>query len=256
MQESQSRDLEGKVAIVTGASSGLGRQFCKSLANSGASVVACARRGDRIEELAANIRSAGGNAGAFMLDVTDASNIEAAFDFAEANFGTVDILVNNAGISEAGYATELSLDAVDRLLSTNLRSVFLTSREAARRLKSRSMHGRIINIASVGAYSYTPKSISALYVSTKAAIIRMTEALALEWAADGVNVNAIAPGLFRSEMSEEFISEFGERATARFPRKRFGEPEYLESTLLYLASDNSHFVTGTCIIVDDAQVPR
>ncbi|MES2095656.1 MAG: SDR family NAD(P)-dependent oxidoreductase [Pseudomonadota bacterium] len=249
-------DLGGRVALVTGASAGLGRRFAAVLAGAGASVVLVARRGDALEEVAAEIRDRGGRALVHAMDLADADAVPGLFDAAERAFGTVDILVNNAGIPDADYATRLSLETIDRVIAINLRAPFLLSAEAARRLMAAELPGRIVNLSSVGVHHYTPQSAAALYCATKAAIVRLTETLALEWASYGINVNAIAPGMFESEMTAGFIDRVGDRVRERFPRQRFGQPGFLDSTLLYLVDPASHFVTGTCITVDDAQTSR
>ncbi|WEK40013.1 MAG: SDR family oxidoreductase [Candidatus Brevundimonas colombiensis] len=248
-------DLSGRVALVTGASAGLGRYFALTLARAGAAVVLCARRLEVLEDLAEDIRAEGGRALPLALDLSDASAMAGAFDAAEAAFGTVDILVNNAGVADGKYATRMTLEEVDHVLAINVRAPFLMATEAARRLMAAEMPGRIVNLSSVAAYTYTHKSAAALYATTKAAVVKMTEALAIEWSAQKINVNAIAPGLFRSEMSAGYIERAGD-FTGRFPRGRVGEPEFLESTLLYLVDPASGFVTGTTIIVDDAQQGR
>ena len=248
-------DLSGRVAIVTGASAGLGRHFARTLAKAGASIVACARRLEPLESLVAEIEAEGGKAIAVVLDLSNADSMSSAFDAAEAKFGTVDILINNAGVADGKYATKLSLAEIDNVLDVNLRAPFLMATEAARRLMAAEKPGHIVNLSSVAAYMYNHRSAAALYSTTKAAVVKMTEALALEWCAQGINVNGIAPGLFRSEMSSGYIDRAGD-FTTRFPRGRVGEPEHLESTLLYLLDPRSSFVTGTTIIVDDAQQGR
>lgn len=249
-------DLSGRVAVVTGASAGLGRRFARTLAQAGAAVVLCARREGELNQLAEEIMASGGKALAHALDLSDAPAIPRAFDAAEAKFGLVDILVNNAAVPDANYATKLSLETIDRVIEVDFRAPFLMATEAARRLIAAGKPGNIVNLSSVGAYHYSAKSAAALYCAVKAGIIRMTEALAIEWAVYGINVNAIAPGFFRSEMSADFIDRAGDAVIARFPRKRVGDPEFLDSTLLYLVDPASHFVTGACIVVDDAQQSR
>ena len=250
------RSLEGRVALVTGASAGLGRGFARTLADAGAAVVVCARRAEALAALVSGIEASGGRALAHPLDVSDASMVAGAFDVAEAAFGTVDILVNNAAVADANHATKLSLETINRVIDVDFRAPFLLSTEAARRLIAAGRPGRIVNIASVGAFHYTPNSASALYCAAKAGIIRMTETLAIEWARYGINVNAIAPGMFESEMTAGLIERAGDKVRDRFPRRRFGTPEKLASTLLYLTDPASDFVTGTCITVDDAQTSR
>ena len=247
-------DLSGQVALVTGASSGLGRRFAELLAANGARVVATARRVDRLEELAEEIGTAGGSCLPLALDVTDAEQIASVTARAEAEVGPVQILVNNAGIPDAQYATRMPVELVDQVLDTNLRAPFLLSCEVARRLIDLQLPGRIVNISSVGGFHYAGGG-AALYSISKAGVNRLTEALAVEWAKFDINVNAIAPGLFASEMSDGMIERMGD-LTRVFPRKRIGQPEHLDSTLLYLVSPASEMVTGTVVKVDDGQGPR
>jgi NAD(P)-dependent dehydrogenase (short-subunit alcohol dehydrogenase family) len=247
-------DLSGDIALVTGATSGLGRRFAVVLAACGAKVVATGRRADRLDELAEEIRAAGGVCLPVPMDVTDAEQIVAAVDRAEAELGPVSILVNNAGIPDAQYAVRMSTELIDKVLDTNLRGPFLLSCEVARRLIERKAPGRIVNIASMGAHSYSGGG-AALYSITKAAINRMTETLAVEWARFNINVNSIAPGAFASEMMDGMLERVGD-ITKGFPRKRLGDPAQLDSTLLYLVSPSSEFVTGMIAKVDDGQSPR
>jgi NAD(P)-dependent dehydrogenase (short-subunit alcohol dehydrogenase family) len=249
-----STDLSGQVALVTGASSGLGRRFAVVLAACGAQVAAAARREDRLKDLAAEIAAAGGVCIPVPLDVTDADQIVAAVDRVEAELGPVSILVNNAGMPDAQYATKMSVALVDDVIATNLRGPWLLSCEVARRLIARKAPGRIVNLSSMSAHNYAGGG-AALYATTKAAVERMTETLAVEWARFGINVNAIAPGAFRSEMMDGMISRVGDM-TRFFPRGRLGEPAQLDGTLLYLVSPASEFVTGTVAKVDDGQEPR
>ena len=247
-------DLSGEVALVTGASSGLGRRFALTLAAAGASVAACARRADKLDDLVAEITAAGGSAVAVPLDVSDATAIPGAVDAAEAAFGTVTILVNNAGIPDAQRAHKMSLELIDAVLNTNVRAVFVLSCEVARRLIAAEKPGRIVNISSNGAFHYGGNG-AALYSVSKAAVNRITEVLAVEWSRYRINVNAIAPGAFRSEMMDGMMERIGD-FTQMSPRKRLGEPAQLDSTLLFLVSPSSEFVTGTVIKADDGQSPR
>lgn len=249
-----SLDLSGKVALVTGASSGLGLRFARVLASSGARVALAARRRDLLEAHAAEIRAAGGEAAAIQVDVTCADQLAAVVEQAERALGTVNILVNNAGAPDAQYATRLSTALIDRVIATNVRAPFVLAREVARRLIERTASGRIVNISSMLAYDYSHPGGS-LYAITKAAVVRMTEALAVEWARHDINVNAIAPGAFHSEMMAGMIDRVGE-FTDRFPRKRLGRPEQLDGALMYLVSPSSEFVTGVILKVDDCQHPR
>jgi NAD(P)-dependent dehydrogenase (short-subunit alcohol dehydrogenase family) len=248
---SSGSDLTGEVALVTGATSGLGRRFAQTLAAAGASVVACGRRVDRLEEVVAEIAAAGGSAVAVPLDVSDAEAIPGAVDAAEAAFGTVTILVNNAGIPDAQRAHKMSLELIDAVLDTNVRAVFVLSCEVARRLIAAEKPGRIVNISSNGAFHYGGNG-AALYSVTKAAVNRITETLSVEWSRYRINVNAIAPGAFRSEMMDGMMSRVGD-FTQYTPRKRLGEPAQLDSTLLYLCAPASECVTGAIIRVDDGQ---
>lgn len=247
-------DLSGQTALVTGASSGLGERFARTLARCGAQVALTGRRLDRLERVADEIRALGGTAAALQLDVTDADQLLAVVGQAEAALGPVTILVNNAGIPDAQRAVRMPVELIDRVLDTNLRAPYILSCEVARRLMAAKSPGRIVNISSIGAFTYDGNG-AALYSITKAAIVRLTEALAVEWARFHINVNAIAPGSFRSEMMDGMVARVGDHSGG-FPRARMGDPAQLDSTLLYLVSPSSDFVTGTCIRVDDGQVPH
>ena len=247
-------DLGGQVALVTGASSGLGRRFATLLAAHGARVVATGRRMERLGEVAEEITAAGGTCLPLQLDVTDAEQLAAVVGTAENELGPVQILVNNAGIPDAQYATKMELELIDRVLDTNLRAPYVLSCDVARRLIELELPGRMVNISSVGGFHYAGGG-AALYSITKAGVNRLTETLAVEWSRFNINVNAIAPGLFASEMSDGMIERMGD-LTRVFPRKRIGQPENLDSTLLYLVSPASEMVTGTIIKVDDGQGGR
>ena len=246
-----SSDLAGRVALVTGASSGFGDRFARVLAASGAKVVLCARRKDRLDRLAAEI---GPGALAVEMDATDAASLVRAVDAGEAAFGSIDILVNNAGIPDAQRAHKMSVELVDRVLGVNLRAPWLLSCEVARRLIAAKMPGRIVNISSTAHYGYTGGG-AALYAVTKTAIARMSETLAVEWAAYNINVNAIAPGMFVTEMSDAMFARIGAQ-DQNVARLRIPEPALLDSTLLYLVGPASEAVTGAVIRVDDGQAAR
>ena len=247
-------DLSGRIALVTGASSGLGVRFARVLASCGAKVAVAARRIDRLESLAAEIRAAGGEAIAVAMDATDADQLKAAVAQTEAAFGTVDILINNAGIPDAQRAHKMSVELIDRVLDINVRAPFILSCEVARRLIDAGKPGRIVSIASAAAYNYSGGG-AALYSVSKSAVVRMTEALSVEWAKFNINVNAIAPGAFQSEMMDGMLERVGE-IWKGFPRQRIGDPAQLDSTLLYLVGPASDAVTGTSIRVDDGQGSR
>jgi NAD(P)-dependent dehydrogenase (short-subunit alcohol dehydrogenase family) len=249
-----STDLTGQVALVTGASSGLGYRFAKVLAAAGAKVAIAARRVDKLEALAEEIRAAGGTALRVAMDATDAGQLIAAVAKAEAELGVVTILINNAGIPDAQRAHKMSLELIDQVLDVNVRAPFILSCEVARRLMAADKPGRIVNIASAAAFSYTGGG-AALYSVSKAAVARIAETLAVEWSRNHINVNAIAPGAFASEMMDGMLSRVGD-ITQHFPRQRLGDPAQLDSTLLYLVGPASEAVTGTVIRVDDGQGGR
>lgn len=250
-----STDLTGEVAIVTGASAGLGAHFAKLLAECGAKVALVARRPDMLEAVATDIRASGGQASAFPADLSDGDALAALVDAVAAEFGTVTILVNNAGIPDARFATKMPLDLIDKVIAVNLKAPFILSREIAKRLIEDGKPGRIVNLSSIAAYSYDGKAASTLYSVTKAAVSRMTEVLAVEWVKYNINVNAVAPGAFRSEMMDGMIARIGD-PSERLNRKRLGEANQLDSTLLYFLSPASDFVTGTIVKCDDGQSPR
>ena len=251
-----STDLSGQVAIVTGASAGLGVRFAKVLAACGAKVVIAARRPEKLEAVAEEIRAGGGQALAVPTDLTDADALVTLVETAQAHFGApVQILVNNAGIPDAKYAAKMSVELIDSLLDLNVRAPFILSREVAKRLIEAGLPGRIVNLSSMGAYSYAGNAPATLYSTTQAAVTRMTEVLAVEWAKFNINVNAIAPGAFSSEMMDGMIARIGD-ISGKFPRQRLGDPSQMDSTLLFLVSPSSEFVTGALIKCDDGQSPR
>ncbi|MEI9993853.1 MAG: SDR family NAD(P)-dependent oxidoreductase [Rhizomicrobium sp.] len=247
-----SYDLTGRVAFVTGASSGLGRHFARVLAGAGAAVALCARRLERLEAVKAEIEAAGGKATAVALDVTDAAAIAPALDAAEAALGPVDILVNNAGLSVLGLAADISAADFDKVMATNLRAPFLLATEVGRRLIAAGREGRIINIASIGAYRVLPGTTP--YCISKAGLAMMTQCLAREWARKGIAVNALCPGFIETELNDEwFASEKGKKQIDGFPRKRLARETDLDGLLLLLASDASRAITGSLLTVDDGQ---
>ncbi|AMU93815.1 short-chain dehydrogenase [Sphingopyxis terrae subsp. terrae NBRC 15098] len=249
-------DLSGRVALVTGASSGLGAGFAKALAAAGAKVVLAARRADKLAEQVETIRAAGGEAVAVSMDVTDEASTKAAYDAAEAAFGTVDTIVANAGVATEKVALGLSVEDVDFLLAANVRGVFLTATEGARRLEAAGSrdkeNGRIVIIGSITAEKIFPAT--SVYGATKAAVRHMGKALAREWARRGISVNVIQPGYFESEMTAElFASEAGTKFVASFPRQRLRPPSDLHTPLLMLCSDAARGITGSVITIDDGQ---
>ncbi|HEY3223444.1 MAG TPA: glucose 1-dehydrogenase [Pseudolabrys sp.] len=245
--------LKGRVALVTGASSGLGTQFARALADNGAAVVLVARRSDRLKALKDEIDGKGSRAIAAEADVTDRAAMMRAFDAAERAFGTVTILVNNAGIAHGGRAVEMPPEEWRKVLSTNLDAVFFWAQEAARRILAANKQGAIVNIASVLGLAVSKGAVA--YAAAKAGVVQTTKALAVELAFKGVRVNAIAPGWFVTEMNDDYLT--GEAGTAikrEIPMGRFGNPGDLDGALLLLVSDAGSYITGATIVVDGGQV--
>ena len=242
--------LDGKNALVTGASSGLGRRFAEVLAAAGASVAIAGRRIDRLKELEGAIQRSGGRAFACEMDVTALPHMRHALEHINASLGTIDILVNNSGVSVARRLESCEEEDYDRIMDTNAKGAFFVAREVARRLIDTRRAGRIINIASVSGL----RAIGELgiYGASKAALIAMTRSMAHEWARHGIAVNAICPGYIETEMnSEHWDSERGRKLLQRLPGKRLGKPADLDEMLLLLASDPSGFINGAVITVDD-----
>ena len=246
--------LKGRVALVTGASSGLGTQFAKALADNGAAVALVARRVDRLADMKKAIEAAGGRAVAIEADVTDRAAMLRAFDATEAAFGTVTILVNNAGIAQSSKrAIEVTAEEWRKVLSVDLDAVFYNAQEAARRMLAAKQPGAIVNIASVLGFGVS-KGVAA-YATAKAAVVQVTKALAVELAFKGVRVNAIAPGWFVTEINDKFLAgEAGEALKRAIPAGRFGKDGDLDGALLLLASDAGSYITGATIVVDGGQV--
>jgi NAD(P)-dependent dehydrogenase (short-subunit alcohol dehydrogenase family) len=254
MKAAELFDLKGRVALVTGASSGLGAQFARALADNGAAVALVARRAERLRAVKAEIEGNGGKAVAIEADVTDRAAMGKAFDAAEKAFGTVTILVNNAGVAQkAMRAVEVPADEWRRVLGVDLDAVFANAQEAARRMLAAKKQGSIVNIASVLGLGVAKGT--AAYAVAKAAVIQTTKALALELAFKGVRVNAIAPGWFVTEINDEYLnSEAGAAIKRDIPMGRFGKDGDLDGTLLLLASDAGAYITGATIVVDGGQV--
>ncbi|MGC1327029.1 MAG: glucose 1-dehydrogenase [Xanthobacteraceae bacterium] len=245
--------LHGRVALVTGASSGLGARFAEVLAENGASVVLAARRADRLAALKARIEKSGGRALVAEADVRDRAAMRAAFDAAEQAFGTVTILVNNAGVVSSGRAVELAEEEWRRILSTNLDAVFFCAQEAARRMLAAGTGGAIVNIASVLGFGVDKGVIA--YATAKAGVIQLTKALALELAFEGIRVNAIAPGWIVTELNRDYLqSARGAALKREIPIGRFGEERDLDGPLLLLVSDAGCFITGATIVADGGQM--
>jgi len=251
-------DLSGRIALVTGASSGLGAQFARTLARAGAAVVLASRRVERLKELRAEIESEGGDAHVVTLDVTELGSIRSAVAHAETEVGSIDILVNNSGVSTTSRIQDVTEDDFDFIFDTNVRGAFFMAQEVGKRMLARAKGaapgnytgGRIINIASVGGLRVLPQ-IGA-YCMSKAAVVHMTRAMALEWGRFGINVNAICPGYIDTEINHHhWETEQGQRLIQMMPRKRVGQPQDLDALLVMLASDQSHFINGAILSADD-----
>jgi NAD(P)-dependent dehydrogenase (short-subunit alcohol dehydrogenase family) len=253
MRAAEMFSLKNRVALVTGASSGLGKQFAKALADNGAAVALVARRKDRIVELQKTIEIASGRAIAIEADVTDRAAMTRAFEAAEKAFGTVTILVNNAGIAHSGRAVDMAAEEWRKVLATNLDAVFFCAQEAARRMLAAKKTGAIVNIASVLGLAVAKGAVA--YATAKAGVVQLTKALAVELAFKGVRVNAIAPGWFVTEMNDDYLaSEAGAAIKREIPMGRFGNEGDLDGALLLLASDAGAYITGATIVVDGGQV--
>lgn len=241
--------LAGRTALVTGASSGLGAHFARTLSAAGAKVALAARRVDRLEALATEIRDAGGTAHAVALDVTSADGVKRAFDDLEAALGTATIVVNNAGIPSSSRFLDMPEEEWRGVLDVNLDGVFRTAQEAGRRMQAASTGGSIINIASVLGMMVLNR-LSA-YAVSKAAVIQLTKAMALELVRDGIRVNALAPGYIHSEMNDDFLkSDAGLKLLSKVPMTRAGNANELDGPLLLLASDLGGYMTGSVVTVD------
>lgn len=242
-------DLTGKVALVTGASSGLGLHFARTLSANGAAVAVTARRRERLASLVDEAQAAGGKAAAIAMDVMSADSIRAGYTEAEAALGPIDIVVNNAGISIVKPALEMPEASWDEVVNTNLRGAWLVVQTAAQHMTAAKRAGRIINIASI--LGLRTIGQVAPYNAAKAGLLHLTRALAMEWARHGIQVNAISPGYIETEMNDAFWrTPAGQRLIERVPQRRLGKPTHLDGALLLLASDAGAFMTGANIVVD------
>ena len=251
-------DLSGRVALVTGASSGLGEQFAKTLAKAGAAVVLAGRRVERLKTLHAEIEAEGGDAHVVRLDVTDHDSIKSAVAHAETEMGTIDILVNNSGVSTTQKLVDVSEDDYDFVFDTNTKGAFFVAQEVGKRMMARAKGaapgtftgGRIVNIASMA--GLRALSQIGVYSMSKAAVIHMTRAMALEWGRFGINVNALCPGYIDTEINHQhWKTEAGKRLVDMLPRKRVGHPKDLDAVLMMLCANESHFINGAVIQADD-----
>jgi len=244
-------DVSGKVALITGASSGFGAHFAKLLAAHGAKVVVAARRTDRLESLVADIKANGGQAHAVPLDVTDSISVKTAFDSAEEVFGIVDIVSNNAGVADAKMAVDVDEKSWDFVLDTNLKGMWLVASEAGRRMIAAGRPGCIVNTASILGLRVSISQSS--YATSKAAVVQLSKSLALEWTRKNIRVNALCPGYFITELNQDyFASEHGKAYIASTPARRTGELDELSAPFMLLASDAGSFVNGVALPVDGA----
>jgi NAD(P)-dependent dehydrogenase (short-subunit alcohol dehydrogenase family) len=249
-------DLSGRIVLITGASSGLGKHFAKIAAKAGANVVAAARRSDRLAALVDEIRAQGGKAASVAMDVEDEASVIAGFDAAEKAFGPIDSVIANAGMNSRGMALDIAIADFDRVMSVNLRGAFLTVREAAKRMIAAGSkdtgRGRIVIVSSLASHQVLPGI--AAYCASKAGVLMLGKALAREWANRGINVNSICPGFIRTELNDEFLaSESGQKMIAGFPRRRTMQESDLDGTVLHLLSDASRGITGAAFDLDDGQ---
>ncbi len=251
-------DLSGRVAFITGASGGLGAQFARTLAGAGAAVVLASRRVEKLKELRAQIDGEGGDAHVMELDVTDQDSIRSAVAHAETEVGSIDILINNSGVSTTQRIQDVDEDNFDFVFDTNVKGAFFVAQEVGKRMLARAQGaapgsftgGRIINVASMAGLKVLPKI--GVYCMSKAAVIQMTKAMALEWGKFGINVNAICPGYIDTDINHgHWQTEQGQKLIQMLPRKRIGKPQDLDALLVMLCSDQSHFINGAVISADD-----
>jgi NAD(P)-dependent dehydrogenase (short-subunit alcohol dehydrogenase family) len=251
-------DLSGRVALVTGASSGLGAQFARTLSKAGASVVLAARREDRLKSLRAELEADDGDAHIVQMDVNDPDSINAAIAHAETEMGTIDILINNAGISVTQKLVDVTPDSFDEVMGTNTRGAFFVAQAVAKRMIARSKGtapgtftgGRIVNVASMAGLRVLGQI--GVYSMSKAAVIHMTRAMALEWGRFGINTNALCPGYIDTEINHHhWQTEAGQKLVQMLPRKRVGKPQDLDAALMMLCANESHFVNGAVLAADD-----
>jgi NAD(P)-dependent dehydrogenase (short-subunit alcohol dehydrogenase family) len=251
-------DLSGRVAFITGASGGLGAQFARTLARAGAAVVLAARRTEKLKELRAQIESEGGDAHVVQLDVTDVASIKSAVAHAETEVGSIDILINNSGVSTTQRLVDVSEDDYDYVLGTNTKGAFFVAQEVGKRMLARAKGaapgtftgGRIVNVASMA--GLRPLGQIGVYAMSKAAVIHMTRAMALEWGKFGINVNALCPGYIDTEINHHhWQTEQGQKLISMLPRRRVGQPADLDAVLVMLCAKESHFINGAVIAADD-----
>ena len=255
---SYSIDLSGRVAFITGASGGLGAQFARTLSRAGAAVVLASRRIEKLKSLRAQLEGEGGDAHVVECDVTDRDSIKSAVAHAETEVGSIDILVNNSGVSTTQRIQDVTEDDYDFIFDTNVKGAFFVAQEVGKRMLARAngsapgtyTGGRIINIASMAGLKVLPQI--GVYCMSKAAVVQMTKAMALEWGRHGINVNALCPGYISTEINQHhWKTDGGKKLIDMLPRKRVGKPEDLDALVVLLASSQSHFINGAVIAADD-----
>ncbi|MCC6218417.1 SDR family oxidoreductase [Aquabacterium sp.] len=251
-------DLSGRVALITGASSGLGTQFARTLAEAGAAVVLGGRRMERLKDLRSEIEAAGGDAHVVSLDVTSVDSIKSAVAHAETEVGPIDILINNSGVSTTERLVDVTEDGFDHVFGTNTRGAFFMAQEVAKRMLARAKGaapgvfagGRIINIASAAGLRTLPQI--GVYCMSKAAVIHMTKVMAAEWGRFGITTNAVCPGYIDTEINHHhWETEGGQKLIKMLPRQRVGRPQDLDALLVMLCSAQSDFINGAIISADD-----
>ncbi|MCH8178660.1 MAG: SDR family oxidoreductase [Proteobacteria bacterium] len=250
-------DLSGRVALITGASSGLGKQFALTLAQAGAAVVLAGRRVELLKTLRSEIEAEGGDAHVVGLDVTDVNSIRSAVAHAETEVGPIDILINNSGVSTTERLVDVTEESYDFVFDTNTRGAFFVAQEVAKRMLARAKGsapgtytgGRIVNIASAAGLRTLPQI--GVYCMSKAAVIHMTKVMAAEWGRFGITTNAVCPGYIDTEINHHWTTESGQKLVNMLPRKRVGTPKDLDALLVMLCSAQSDFINGAVISADD-----
>lgn len=241
--------LKGRRALVTGASKGLGAHFAKTLALAGASVTVAARKIEDCEAVCAQIRAFNGTATAVAIDVTSPHGVATAVECAAAAMGGIDILINNAGVTETVPLIDQDVSGWDRILDTNVKGAFLVGQAVARTMRQAKTGGVIVNVASILGHRVAGQV--AAYATSKAALVQLTESMALEWARLGIRVNAICPGYIQTDLNRDFFdSDAGKALIKRIPQRRLGSLEDLDGPLLFLCSNAARFVTGTSLVAD------
>jgi NAD(P)-dependent dehydrogenase (short-subunit alcohol dehydrogenase family) len=247
--------LSGKIALVTGASSGLGHHFAKTLAKAGAKVVVAARRRDKLDQLVREIAESGGEVMAVTMDVTDLNSIRAAYDMAEKQMGLVDIILNNAGVADSKAFLDIDDDSWDFTMDTNLKGVMQVAQEGCKRLVAAGEGGVVINISSLLGMAF--QTLQTSYATSKAAVIHMTHCMASEMMRYNIRVNSIAPGYFKTEMNADFFdTDRGKAYIRTIPIRRLGQLDELDGPLLLLASEASSFINGTTLVVDGGHMVK